>query len=98
MHRLRRSLSFANVTSLLALFVALAGTSYAAVAITSGDVKNNSLTSADIRNNSIKSIDVKNRSLLAKDFKAGQLPAGSQGPAGPPGPAGTVDTSRFYDS
>jgi hypothetical protein len=81
MGRLRRHLSFANVTSLLALFVALGGTSYAALTITSRDVKNNSLTSADIRNGT----------LLQKDFKRGQLRAGAPaapGPAGPSGPQG----------
>jgi hypothetical protein len=31
---------------------------------------------------------VKDRSLLARDFKAGQLPRGAQGP---PGPAGTIE-------
>ena len=105
---MRRHLSFANVVSLLALFVALGGTSYAAIVVTSKNVKNNSLTSADVRNGT----------LLKKDFKKGQVPLGSRGPAGPsgatgaPGPkgdtggrgdtgprgeTGTVDTSSFYD-
>ena len=84
----------------LALFVALGGSSYAAITITGKNVKNSSLTGKDIKNNSltgsdvkgIKSGDVTDRSLLAKDFKAGQLPAGPQGPkgdkgdTGPPGP------------
>ena len=67
-----------TVISLIALFVALGGTSYAALTVTSRNVKNNSLTSADI----------KDRSLLARDFKAGQLPASARGPQGAPGPAG----------
>ena len=79
-----------TVLSLIALFVALGGTSYAALRIGSGEVRNNSLTSADIRNNSVRSIDVRNRSLLARDFKAGQLPAGARGAAGPAGPVGPV--------
>jgi hypothetical protein len=68
----------ATVVAYLALFVALGGSSYAAVKI----------GSAQIANNSIKSVDVKNRSLLAKDFKAGQLPAPAPGSQGLPGPKG----------
>lgn len=80
MSRLRRHLSYANVVASLALFIALGGTSYAALTITSKNVKNESLTSADIKNNS----------LLSKDFKAGQLPAGVPGPQGAAGPQGAT--------
>jgi hypothetical protein len=76
-----RRLSYSNVMATFALFVALGGSSYAAVTITGKQVKNESLTSKD----------VKNRSLLAKDFKRGQLKGGSRGatgPAGARGPAG----------
>ena len=38
----------------------------------------------------MKSADVKNGALKAADFKAGELPAGTQGPAGPAGPAGAA--------
>lgn len=75
----------ANVLSFLALFVALGGTSYAAVTITGRNVKNSSLTGADVRNSSLTTSDVKNHSLLTRDFKPGQLPAG---PKGEPGPRG----------
>lgn len=76
----------ATPIALLALFIALGGTSYATLRITGKNVANNSLTSTDI----------KNRSLLKKDFRSGQLPTGaqgsqgsqgSQGPQGVPGPA-----------
>jgi hypothetical protein len=83
--------TFANVVSLVALFVALGGVSYAAVTITGKNVKNSSLTGADVRNSSLTTADVKDRSLLAGDFKPGQLPVGQQGdpgPLGPPGDAG----------
>ena len=88
----RRKPSPAMIVSLIALFVALGGTSYAALTITSKQVKNNSLTGADIKNESVGSGDIKNGSLLAKDFKAGQFSAsstsGATGPAGPAGPKG----------
>ncbi len=71
--------------ALAALVVAMGGTSYAAVSITSRDVRNNSLTGADIKNSSLTSSDVRNGSLKAADFKAGQLPAGAKGDKGPAG-------------
>jgi hypothetical protein len=92
----RDRLTFANVTSLLALVVALSGTATAAVLITGRDVKDGSLTGRDIHNGSIGGVDVRDRSLLATDFKLGQLPAGPRGPSGPkgdnglPGPQGNA--------
>jgi hypothetical protein len=79
-------ITYANVVATLALFVALGGSSYAAVKI----------GSTQIKDNSIKSKDVKNRSLLSRDFKSGQLPKGSkgsQGPTGPQGPQGATNVT-----
>lgn len=84
----RRKPSPATVISLVALFVALGGTSYAAITITGANVRNSSLTGADIKNDSLASPDIRNGSLLAKDFKPGQLPAGGLGVPGPQGSAG----------
>jgi hypothetical protein len=88
MANIRKRLTFANVVSVLALFVALGGTSYAAIKITGKNVKNSSLTGKDIKNSSLTTSDVKNRSLLSKDFKAGQLPAGPRGADGKNGTNG----------
>jgi hypothetical protein len=66
----------------IAVFIALGGSSYAAIVITGRNVKNSSLTGRDIKNSSLTTSDVKNRSLRAVDFKSGQLPAGPQGPKG----------------
>lgn len=66
---MKRHLSYGNVVSTLALFVALGGTSYAAAEIAGRDVKNNSLTGADVRNGSLTGKDVKNRSLTGVDVK-----------------------------
>lgn len=101
MPRLFRKGRYANVTSTLALVIAIGGTTaYAANTIRSRDVVNNSLTSADIRNNSLTardvrdnslgSGDIRNNTLRARDFRAGELPAGATGPAGPAGPAGSA--------
>jgi hypothetical protein len=78
------------VVAYLALFVALGGSSYAAVRIGSTQIVDNSVRSKDLRNNDIRSADVLNGSLLASDFKAGQLPAGPQGDTGPQGPPGAT--------
>jgi hypothetical protein len=67
-----------TIAAYAALFIALGGTSYAAVTVSGKNVKDNSLTTKDI----------KNKSLLKKDFKSGQLPAGARGPAGPAGAKG----------
>ena len=59
--RFRRP-SPAMVVALLALFVALGGSSYAALTVTGRNVKNSSLTGRDVRNNSLTGRDVKNLS------------------------------------
>jgi hypothetical protein len=73
-----RRIHSSHVTSLLALFVALSGTAWAASQITGASVKDGTLTGRDVRD----------RSLRAQDFRRGELPAGQQGPAGEQGPAG----------
>jgi hypothetical protein len=54
----------------VAMFVALGGSSYAALSVSSNDVRDNSLRSRDIRDNSLTSRDVRNGSLTAADFKS----------------------------
>lgn len=53
----------ATILSLIALFVALGGSAYAAARITGANVKNNSLTGRDIRNHSIGGRDLRARVL-----------------------------------
>src|SRR5215207_5883435 len=69
--------------ALLALFVALGGTSYAAVKL-----PRNSVGPSQLRKSAVTSAKVKDGSLLPQDFRGGVLPQGSVGPAGLPGPAG----------
>jgi hypothetical protein len=76
-----------NVVAYLALFVALGGSSYAAVKVSSGQIVNNTVRGEDIRNHTIKGVDVASRTLHAKNFAAGELPRGAQGPTGPRGPS-----------
>ena len=86
--RLRHRLTYANTVATLALFLALGGSSYAALSVTGKNVKNGSLTGKDIKGSSLGTKQVKNGSLLAGDFKSGQLQRGPEGAQGPQGPAG----------
>lgn len=79
---------------LLALFLALSGSAYAAT------LPRNSVGTAQLKRNAVTSAKVRDGSLLSSDFRAGQLPQGPTGPrgltgatgatgaAGPAGPAG----------
>jgi hypothetical protein len=88
MPRMRTRATFANVTALLALVVALGGSATAAVLITGKNVKDGSLSGVDVKNESLLSADIKNGSLQAKDFKAGVLQSGARGAQGLQGVAG----------
>lgn len=89
--RLRSKFTYANVVATLALFVALGGSSYAAITITGKNVKDGTLSGKDVKNGSIAGVD------LAADAKQPGLPglpglsgpAGSPGGIGPTGPAGS---------
>ena len=93
MTAVRKRMSFANVMSVLALFVALGGSAYALKknSVTSKQLKNNGVKNVDLANDAVTSQKVADGSLLDDDFGAGQLP---QGPQGPQGPAGSPDTPQ----
>src|SRR3954451_16676596 len=73
----------ALVVSVIALSVALGGTSYAAIVLPA-----NSVGTKQIKKNAVTSAKVKNGSLLSADFAAGQLPAGATGATGAMGATG----------
>ena len=52
-------LSYANVMATVAVFIALGGSSYAAVKVTGKHVKNETLTGADVKNNSLSGTDIR---------------------------------------
>ena len=54
----RRRPQPALAISLISLFVALGGTSYAAITVTGKDVRNGSLTGADVKDRSLKKADL----------------------------------------
>lgn len=72
-----------TIVAYVALFVALGGTSYAAITL-----KRSSVKGTHIARNAVTSPKVKDRSLLARDFAAGQLPRGEPGAPGQRGPQG----------
>jgi hypothetical protein len=77
MRRLIERLSYANVIATLALFVALGGTSYAVLHVSSDDVVNNSLRSRDVRNNTLRSRDIRERAIRARDVRRDSLGSGA---------------------
>ena len=81
--RLRPQITFANVVSCLALFVALGGASYAAT-----QLPKNSVGTKQLKTNAVTGAKVKNGSLTTEDFGQSQLSAGPVGKEGPPGPKG----------
>src|SRR5687767_8073044 len=60
-----RRLTFANVTSILALFVALGGTVYAAATIGPSDIKRNAVRAKHIKSGNVKRADVANNAVNA---------------------------------
>ena len=94
MHRLARRPSGAMVVACLALFVALAGTSYATVlnvpknSVGTPNLKRNAVTARKLAPNAVRTGHVLDGTLLAADFKAGQIPQGAKGDKGDPGAPG----------
>ena len=98
LRRRLRSVGYSEVMATIGVFIALGGTSYAAVKIDGSDVRNGTLTGKDVRNRSLGRIDLKRSALSpAAAGKAGEPgPRGATGPAGVrglPGPVQVV-TSR----
>jgi len=80
------------IVALLALSIALGGTSYAATKLAKNSVgekqiKKNAVTNTKIKANAVTSAKVKDRSLAARDFQANSLPAGPRGATGATGPS-----------
>lgn len=95
MRRLRLpSLTYANVTASLALFIALGGTSYAVT-----QLPRNSVGTTQLRSSAVSTPKIKNGAVTA-DKLAGNArvrgPRGAQGPAGPAGAPGPQGPSNTY--
>jgi hypothetical protein len=73
------------VTATLALFIALGGSSYAALQVTGRNVQDGSLTGRDVKNRSLATRDLDSGTV--RSLKAGG-PQGAKGDTGPFGPQG----------
>lgn len=92
---MRRVLAYlrAQHAGLLALMIALGGTSYAAVnlprdSVGARELKRDAVGAQEIKRNAVTTSEVQNRSLLAQDFKPGELPRGATGERGATGSTG----------
>lgn len=90
MRQLLKHISPTTVLAAAALFVALAGSSTAAVdkvtaLITGAQIKNGSVTGADVKNKSLTAADIKGRLRGPRGIRG---PAGAAGAQGPPGAQG----------
>jgi hypothetical protein len=73
LENLRQRLTYANVMSTVAVFVALGGSSYAALRIDSGDIANNSVRGVDVRNRTLSERDLKRNTLGGRSIKESRL-------------------------
>lgn len=76
--RIRRDLSYANVTATLALFIALGGGAYAINKVSSHEIANGTIKSIDLKDRkAVRAADVKRNSLTGKQIRERTLDAGS---------------------
>jgi hypothetical protein len=75
------------VVALIAMVFAAGGTSYAALQITSGQIKNETITSHDIKNRTLQTADLSTKARA--DLKGDRGPTGPTGPTGQKGDTGS---------
>jgi hypothetical protein len=78
---IRRNLSFANVISVIALFVALGGASYAAVtlpknSVGAAQIKKNAVRAAEVRKNAVGASEIKGSAVASGDVRDNSLTGG----------------------
>ncbi len=95
MRRLLDKLTYANVTATLALFIALGGTSYAALKLPSNSVRATHITASAVRSSEIKDRSVGLRDISTTTRRQLRGQTGAPGAPGPQGPAG-APAARFF--
>jgi hypothetical protein len=92
LHRLLNRLSYANVVATLALFIALGGTSYAALKL-----PKNSVGSTQIKTGAVHTGEIANRTIRLGDISVSARNSlrGQTGPQGVAGPAGAGAVKHF---
>src|SRR5688572_26868450 len=90
--------TYANVVSTLALFIALGGTSYALSvprnSVGSAQLRADSVGQSEVRRGAVRSSELRDRGVRLRDISTGARTA-LQGQSGPPGPAGPPGTAFF---
>ncbi len=107
--RLHSKLSYANVISTLALFIALGGTSYAALtlprnSVSSSQIRARAVGSSELRSRAVSSRHIRDRAIALRDISTtarGKLrgvagPTGPQGARGDFGPAGVAYRAAIH--
>lgn len=95
----RSKLSYANVISSFALFIALGGSAYAVTlprnSVGSAQLRSRSVGASELKTNAVTSRAIRNRSIQTADLTPSARAAlrGNAGPAGPPGPPGPAGTT-----
>ncbi len=69
----RSRLTFSNLTAVLALFVALGGSSYAAIRVGSAEIADNSIRSKDIHDGEVRGPDIAKGTIRGTDVRDGDL-------------------------
>ena len=69
----RKLFSFSNVIALVALFVALGGTVYAATSISGSQIKQNSIPGNRLKPGAVAAKQIKSGSITAKQIKSGTI-------------------------
>ena len=92
--RLRARVTYANVTATAALFIALGGTSYAALtlprnSVGSTQIRKDAVGASEIRARSVGSSEIRNGAIKLGDISTAARSSlrGAQGATGPAGPA-----------
>jgi hypothetical protein len=92
--RVRARLTYANICATLALFIALGGTSYAALtlprnSVGSTQIRANAVGPSELRSRAVGSSELRDRSIKLGDISASARTSlrGAQGPTGPAGAA-----------
>lgn len=95
----RPRLTYANVMSTIAVFLALGGTSYAIARNSIGEreLKDSAVTSRKVRDGALQAQDLAPGALTqgARGPRGSQGPVGAVGPAGPQGPAGPAQAETW---
>ena len=85
MRQIADHLTYANVMSTFAAFIALGGVSYAAATL-----PKNSVGNAQLKKDAVTSAKIKNGTIQGTDLAPGLIKAGATGPAGAKGDAGAA--------